>query len=493
MDNKNYGLSIPFINQSTVTECGDEVTLPDYYPEIRRVVSVLCRVLPESLYDNGETAEQGGVVAFTVLYLGDDGALTAFPITFDYSVMVQLPRDGDVGIYSPDTVAENVTCRATGPRRLSLKARLRTNTSGERIAECMPCVTDADGGNVTPAEKISVESLEDSCMSMRRTTGKITGSVSGEIKVSPGTKPILCDGEILISEATMKDGSVVLRGEAVLWCICFGDGMYYKTTSKVPIEEHIKSSCDFTKADSAGWGRCASVSVKNSEDGTLLWDMEYDLECVTAENISTTVVRDMYSTMWQSRTVTDEVWSVSMLKCGNGRLSVSGSGGRSGNINPGDYVIGSFGKAVCDRIDRNGTRLTVSGTAEIRVPVCGGGEAVEECVRVPFKYECDCLDSGSGDLLWRCDVSVIDSTAQLDGNSIRVTVELSIGVFAAVKTPVNYVSRLELLRDTESPETGCIVRMYYPAEDETAWDIAKKYRIPKNAAGEVSFDGVLIE
>ena len=59
-NDRNSRLCVPCINQSVVTECGEEVTLPDYYPEVRRVVSTLCRVLPESLYDNGETAEQGG-------------------------------------------------------------------------------------------------------------------------------------------------------------------------------------------------------------------------------------------------------------------------------------------------------------------------------------------------------------------------------------------------------------------------------------------------
>ena len=493
MDNKDYRLSVPYINQSTVTECGDEVTLPDYYPEVKRVVSTLCRVLPESLYDNGETAEQGGVVAFTVLYLGDDGSLAAFPVTCDFSVAVQLPKGGENSTYSFDTSAENVTCRATGPRRLSLKARLRTCITGEKTADCMPIVTDSDGGSATTEEKISVQSFEVTHPSMRRATGRITGTVSGEIKENPGTKPVLCDGEILINEAVAKDGGVTLRGEAVLWCICFGNGLYYKTSMGAKIEEHIPAVGDFANADAAGFGRCASVTVKDSGDGTLLWDMEYDLECMAAENVSTTAVQDMYSTMWQSKTTEDEVQSVSLLKCGNGRLSLSGSGGRSGNINPGDYVIGAFGKATCDRVDKNGTRLTISGTAEVRVPVCGGGEAVEECVRLPFKYECDCPAGEDGEIVWQCDVSVVSADAQLDGGTIRVTAELSFGIFAAVKIPVRFVSGLELMRDGDDAETDCTVRMYYPAEGETAWDIAKKYRIPKNAVAEVSEGGVLIE
>ena len=492
-NDKNNKLCIPCINQSVVTECGEEVTLPDYYPEVRRVVSTHCRVLPESLYDNGETAEQGGVVSFTVLYLGDDGSLAAFPLTCDYSAAVKLNAGGGDTMYSLDTTAENVTCRAIGPRRLSLKARLRTCATGEMLTDCAAAVTHKDGGTVTPAEKISVQSLENTALSMRRATGKLTGTVSGEFREKTGTKPIMCDGEIMITEAIPKGDSVTLRGEAHLWCMCFGgDGLYYKAVSKAPFEESISLERELSAGDARGWGRCASVTVKDSEDGTLFWDMEYDLECEAAENVTVTVATDMYSTMWMGNTVTDECESVMMLKCGNGRLTLSGSGGRSGSITVGDYAVGSFGKATCDRVDRSGGMLTASGMADIRIPVCGGGEVVEECVRLPFKYECDC-PAAEGDISWRCDVSVIDSTVRLDEGQLHVTAELAISLFAAVRTPVRYVSGLVLDRGQTDGDKDCTVRLYYPEYGETAWDIAKKYRIPKNAVGEVSCDWVLIE
>lgn len=496
MDKKDMRLCVPYINQSMVTECGEEFTLPDYYPEVRRVVSTLCRVLPESRYDNGDSMEQGGVVAFTVLYLGDDGSLTAVPLTTDYTVSLRLPEDGRSDcVISADTAAETVVCRATGPRRLSLKARLRTTASGERKMEAEPRITDREGGNATAAEKISVQILDKEIPSMRRATGKLTGAVSGEIRERTGTKPVMCDGEIAVNEAVLSDGEVTLRGEAVLWCICFGgDGLYYKTAAKAPFEEKIPLEGDeLTGGSARGWGRCAAVTVKDSDDGTLVWDMEYDLECEAAQNVTVSTAADMYSTMWTGNSVMEECESLSLLRCHTGRLTVSGKTGRSGSTTPSDYVIGSFGKAVCDRVDRSGGRLTATGTAEVRAVICGGGEAVEECVRLPFKYECDCSADGDGELLWRCDVSVIDSSARLEGGELHVTAELNVSLSAMLKTPMPYAARLELDRGQGSVRDAGELRIYYPEEGETAWDITKKYRIPKNAVTQVSADGVLIE
>ncbi len=490
-------LAVPYINQSTVTECGEEFTLPDYYPEVRRVVSTLCRVLPESWYDSGDSVEQGGVVAFTVLYLGDDGSLTAAPLTCDFTAMVQMPKttERDGTVLSVDTTAENVSCRATGPRRLTLRARLRTAVSGDRLSNTETNITDFLGDSANAAEKISVQTLESEVQSLRRATGKITGSVSGEIRERAGTKPVMCDGEIMVNEAVLSDSTVTLRGEAVMWCICFGaDGLYYKTTARAPFEEKLTlEGASLSDGSARGWGRCAAVSVKDSEDGTLMWDMEYDLECEAAQNVTVSVAKDMYSTMCEGNVHMSECDSLSVLRCNSGRLSLSGSALRSGSTTPGDYVIGSFGKASCDRLERSGGRLTLAGTAEIRVLVCGGGEVSEENVRLPFKYECDCPPEGEGDLIWRCDVTVADSTARLDGNNIHVTAELCVSLFAGLSCPVPYVAKLELDRSTKSIDGDSMLRIYYPAEGETAWDITKRYRINKNAVTEVTADGVLIE
>ena len=489
-------LSSPSMNQSTVAECGDEFTLPDYYPEIKRVVSTLCRVLPESWYDSGDSVEQGGVVAFTVLYLGDDGSITAAPLTCDFTAVVQMPKSADRtdSVVFAETTAENISCRCAGPRRLNLRARLRTSVMSDRLTDVCADVTDTAGEPATAEEKLSVQMLESEVRSMRRCFGRVTGNVSGEMRERAGTKPIMCDGEIMINEVTLTDGTVTVKGDALMWCICFGaDGLYYKAVARAPFEEKMTPDGIVSGGTARAWGRCAAVSVKDSDDGTLLWDMEYDLECEAAQNVAVKVAEDMYSTLRCGEVQMSECESQSVLKCHSGRISLSGSGSRSGTATAGDYIMGSYGKVTCDRLERSGGRLTLTGSAEVKVLICGGGEATEETVRLPVKYECDCPVDGEGELFWRCDASVTDASARLDGNSISVTAELSVSLFAGLRCPVKYVSELKLDRSAAEPSEGGVLRIYYPSQGESAWDITKKYRIPKNAVTEVTEGGVLIE
>ncbi len=484
MDKNTNNLTVPFVNQSTVTECGEEFTLPDYYPEVKRVVSVLCRVLPESRYDGGETAEESGTVTFTVIYLGDDGSLACVPLNTDYSASIPMPKteDSHSGIFA-DTLTENVTCRATGPRRLSIRAKLRTVFTADGYISAEGEITDTSGGSATAAEKISVQTLDKSEKSLIRVSGKATGTVSGEIRERPGTKPIMCDGEIAVNEAVPSEGAVILRGDAYLWCICFGDdGLYRKVTAKAPFEERIPIEGDAPASGALrGYGRCASTTVKESDDGTLSWDMEFDLECEAAYNREAVPVCDMYSTMWLGNTVQSDCDSLSLLKCGNGRLSLTGSTKRSGNGTAGDYIIGSYGKAVCTGVEYSGTRPVVTGSAEIKVLLCGGGEVTEETARLPFRYECESGDAANGDIFWRCDAVIADCSARLEGNAVQVTAELCLSIFAGVKSPVRYVTRLELDRTKPVDSRDGRIRLYYPNPGETVWDITKKYGIPKTA------------
>lgn len=489
-------VSVPYMSQILTSDVGEEFTLPDYYPEVKRVITTLCRVLPEAKYDSGEAIEQGGVVAFTVIYIGDDGTLAAAPFSIDYSVSVQHPKNrvgGDVKI-SADSTVDGVTCRATGPRRLMLKAKVRTAVAG--IADLpMECEVTARDGDVSAEEKCAVERLTCEVQSMSRGWGSLTCSVTGELHEKAGTKLVMCDGEIIVNEATPVQNGVNVRGEAVMWCICYSpDGMYCKLSAKQPIEETVVTDAPPAEgARARAWGRSASVSVKESDDGTLSWEMEYDLEAEWDACRTSEIVRDMYSTMHRSTAAMSECDVLSLRKCGGGRLTLSGSGKRRGTAGVGEYVIGSYGIVKDERIESAGARMALTADAQIHVLVCGGGEVEDEIVHLPVRYEFDPERGGTGELLWRIASNVAECSATADSDSVKATAEVTFSFEVCERTPAAYVSGLELDRGkSETDEGEGIIRICYPDEGESAWDIAKRYRLKCGEVGEVADDGIVI-
>ena len=102
-------------------EAGGEYTLPDYMPEVRRILRVDCDAAMTGQYDRQDKTEIGGEVRYYLIYLDGEGTLASasFDGTFDCSV----PGGEGVRMQVNPTV-ENVSCRLGGPRRVSMKANI---------------------------------------------------------------------------------------------------------------------------------------------------------------------------------------------------------------------------------------------------------------------------------------------------------------------------------------------------------------------------------
>lgn len=494
--NDTRSVCIMHSSQSTTSDIAQEHTLPDYYPEVKKVISTICRVLPESRYDNGEAVEQRGVCAFTVIYLGDDGTVAAVPVSADYSVSLPYPSEArcDKMRITADTTADGVSCRATAPRKLMLRAKLHT-----RVTVISPLSTDVtvscEGGEVTAEEKINLEERLSDAVSMDRGWGCVTGSINGELHERSGTQLIMCDGEIIVNEVGIVPTGIRVRGEAVMWCICYSpDKMYYKTSAKMPIEETIAT--DTPPIDGAvcrAWGRAASVSVKESEDGTFLWDVEYDIEAEWCAALKSSLVCDMYSTMHPSEAEVCECEFIAPVKCGSGRLSISDSQMRHSPPRTGEYVIATYGNVKNEHIEANAAKLSLIADAEIHVLICGGGEVEDEVVKVPVKYEFTPDKAYSGELSWRICASIAESGASTDAESVRVSAEVIFTFEVCEKARAKYVSALALDRSDEDAGDSCgVIRIIYPDRGEDRWDIAKRYRIRKSDIGELTDSGIII-
>ena len=132
-------MSVSRGSRTETVEVSEDFSLPDYVPEARRVLGVVRDATADNGFRDGATYLQEGNVCYTVFYLGEDGQVTSVPLSSAYSAKVPLPEDfaaedGFVIVWD----LENVSCRVTSPRRLSLSARLRMQSlaAGREDASC---------------------------------------------------------------------------------------------------------------------------------------------------------------------------------------------------------------------------------------------------------------------------------------------------------------------------------------------------------------------
>ena len=226
------------------TEVSGELTMPDYYPEIKKVVSLWAEALPDSKYLSEGAMETGGTLAFNLLYIGDDGTLTSVPYVTEYAQSVNMGADfqGSASDVRVESFAEGAVCRPLAPRTVSLKAKVKSRIIADRFGDCIMKSDTKDQSSVTPQMERTLEHLYKKIPTSKRSTAFATGSVSFEMSNPENAKPILCRGEILPESATASKDSITLKGIYLISCLVLTlDGVYKTVTSSIPFEEQVSA------------------------------------------------------------------------------------------------------------------------------------------------------------------------------------------------------------------------------------------------------------
>jgi len=462
-------------------EAEKEYTLPDYMPAIRRVVSVEATALPESRFVSGPVLEFGGTVSYSVLYIGEDGTLFCAPLSDTYSGSCALGEgEGiDAAGMGVDTAVDSVSCRVSGPRRLTLRAKMKTKLCALSAREIGERITDEAGATLAPSEyplERRTVDVQDVCVSR----GELTASAEGNLHPSGGGKVIHCTGAVRVEEARAENGAVCLRGDVTLHLLWLsGEGRIVPLSDRAGFSQTVYVS-DAREGDCArGWGRAAAISVEE-EEGGVRWEIEYDLEAESIRPCVRSCTADAYSTEHECRLQETEYDTVSLLRCGVGGLSISGESTLSAAPGEGTYILNAQAQAVPESVERQGRKLTLHGNAAVSVRLAGEGDVVCEEMRIPFRYECtsDNVPEGEdGELLWRCDVQVCDVRARMDGDRLMAEAELCISMAVLNRGKIRAVETVVL--DTSAPIRPAqdVIRIVYPDAGERIWNVAKKYRV----------------
>ena len=77
MNEINTTMFLPICDKTVTAEAGCEFSMPDYQPEIRRLLRVNATLLPPTSYVGAGKAEFVGAVRYDMLYSAADGGLRA--------------------------------------------------------------------------------------------------------------------------------------------------------------------------------------------------------------------------------------------------------------------------------------------------------------------------------------------------------------------------------------------------------------------------------
>ncbi len=456
-------VSIIKFDTSFGSDAGGDFTLPDYMPEIKRLLYVSASALPEGKFLGGGTLELDGVMSYNAVYVGDDDSLNSAPLNIEYSADTALPAavEGTDSVFV-DTSIESTTCRATGPRSLNIKSRLRFRVSADDTY-----APQEDGGG-------AVERLTEDVPCVVRRRGSTTESVTGTLSDPEGARPVMCDGTLAVTSATVADGGVRASGKICVRCVTKSDGGYGVTFGEIPFETTVPIESDTAFTGARAWGRIASLNVSQGADGEFNVTAEYDLDAEAYAINDAEICTDAYAKGFEYECACRDCEIPVMIAFGTDRVEVTGE---TELKNPdGARVLATAPAQIVASVTVSDGKVAVTGVVKLRVLINSDGEIYAQEIEMPLKREiAEAPDGVTGaDLQSFLVCSENVSSAKISGATLEgyssVTLSYSVSLRRR-ETLVDKVTQGEAL-----PEGAPTIKVYYPERDESAWSIAKKYR-----------------
>lgn len=489
MEQSNQKLQAELLSRGFTTDLAAEFILPDYQPEIKRLLRVRAVPLPVDQYIGGSAAELSGAVEFQALYAAEDGSIWCVTKREDYRLSCPFEADGDFDlsdglVCDVKTDVEGASGRVLAPRKLTARCRVRTlvRMFADRIV-----AEDA------PEE---VERLTGTMPTSRVRIGRSAPfTLTDEIPLDPSEPPlrvISASGEVFPAEAQAGSDVVACRGEILVSLLCVPEqpvpspegaedclpaaAIPMELRRKIPFAVEIPMDGVTVNCSANAWGSCSEIAV-TVEENRILCDVTAVLcaRAVCREEIPFT--RDAYSTAALTEPVYGDLPSLQTLacKCGNCSLSATKPLDELG-LRPGARVIDATGEITVLPPELARGNYILPGTLRFRVLAQQpDGDYTTAEFDLPFRYESpadgELPPSGSDSVL-----SPVLMKATIDGNRLSATAELAVALSLSAAAPVRALVSLRPGDPVPAPTADLTV--CYPAPDDTLWSVAARYHTP---------------
>jgi len=507
-------IQVPLGEQTLTTEVAGDFSLPDYQPEIKRLLRIGVSVLPPNRYAGNGSMDLGGTLDYYVLYMGNDNGLYCAPLSADYRLTAEVggagTRDGwEIGeplVCTCDATAETPIGRVTAPRRLNIRCRVNA-----RVRMYAESSVGYGGGSSDAVERLTDEAevsrllwgmgdaipLQDDMI--------LTPTESGEWRV------VCAEGSALITEATAGMGMVNCRGEAtVKLTLCPGgsggesgegedSGAVAPTVTyrKIPFAESVELEGVTPDCECCARAVCASLSVM-AEEGHLHIDIGVLPEVMAQANEGVRYTKDMYSTRRKSTERYATYPTEQGMRAFNGNFTLSDSVSlEEAGIDPSARVVDVCAVATPEALayDPAKERCVLSGTCRAQLLLLRDGEYGSADMALPFRYEFDARAGGAphtmgmdGDpatidvpISYSGGVQVLHCRVRMDGERVGLDAELAVCLRTA--QPSTLTALTDMTEGEEVTRGRGEYVICFPSPHDSVWSVAKRYHAPLAVLG----------
>ncbi len=476
--------------------------LPDYYPDIFRLIR--CRIEPVITNStvNGDKLNYELRCDIKVLYCGEeDTVIRCVSQTQSFSKTVDIGRDCDNAAIELIPKTGFVNYRAVNKRRLDIRGAVsvKIKVTGEKEQEV---ITDAEGMNIQ-LKKVPVRFA-----SKTMTIEKVM-RISEETELSPAQPSIM---SIIGVRCTANDienklisGKLLVKGEleAKVLYACESDGegaaelmVFSLPFSQIMDIDEIDESFDCSITTEVVSCDVTPASGKNGDNRMLRCEAELRIKCSAVKTGSAMLVTDAYSTVYPCEL------SISEIKTEQIPVIYSESFRSNVRIAEGEqvpekvYAMWCVPKNINTRIADDGHSVVITGMLTYSMAAKdASGMMIMPDKDEAFEETIELGDDISGSSL-TSDIKVREVSYNITSEGIlSAKADISAEISVSGSSVVNAVTDISIDDTAKKERDGDYsMKLYYGAENEDIWDIAKRYSTSVDAVREENdIDGDKIE
>ncbi|MGI6269583.1 MAG: DUF3794 and LysM peptidoglycan-binding domain-containing protein [Candidatus Howiella sp.] len=465
--------------QSLEQSIDTEFTLPDYYPEVERILK--CRVVPRlsSKALNGGTLVIDGTAAITLIYASAEGEISGFDYQVPFSKTVDSacaqaePSDG-LFVFC-GVLLDYATCRAVTPRRISvrgsvvMKPKVVCRKTVEIIADIDDDCVQTQKGETKATVPVSVTEKQ---FSLEEEMEIPQGKPTALSVIRSSATAIVTECKIISNKAVVKGRlciDALYRAES--GCECFKNEIPFNQIIDVfGIDEDCAATaraeiCAFDLRTKTGMSGEARTFVADARVGLCI-------EAFCERDVA--LIYDAFSTRFRENISRSDIALERFVQGADETFLCKKTI---------EFPDGTFSGLTDVWCDAGGETVRAEGDTIIiagEITVCILGQDAQSGAvfyerPAPFEYRLR-LNKTPENLRCIPQVQISGLDYELGGTGrVEIRAELKITAAVTETVTVSVLSDFSLDEDNPKSRGESALVIYFADQGEKLWDIAKRY------------------
>ncbi len=469
------------IRKTDSRDISTEYTLPDYLPDITRLLRVSAKAEHPEKYCSADSVEYDGKIIYNIIYATSEGEIRCAVFDADYSGAVNAQEIDDFSVVDVAVSTESVGCRLSSPRKLTVKCRLFANISICNAKNTEPAI----GGKASPDAEKDLQYRKSKLEFCREIKAEEKNTpISEDIEADPGMPQIARIVYVnLIPSAfdvRTSEDKISYSGALMAEILYEGElGEYISLSREVPLSGTLEA--EGVRDDSVAFCEVEATNItyrpqtgEIGETKTIELDFDYSVYFRVFCKDFCEITTDIYSLSYEN---SNEKETLRYLTLDSEKL-FNFSFNESAEFEEKEFsrVICASAQACITTVEKSGTKTAVGGNVSFSV-ILGGenGAFIGKTFNFPFKAE---TDAGRFAELF-CHIANActgEVGARIVGEKIYFDTEItvSLALFGEKEAETLRSSTIFTDHPIDSKPSSQIV-LYYPTRGEDLWSVAKKY------------------